>query len=406
MRSLLIVGLAAALAAAGCGDDSALSPLSQGGGGAGGAGGGQGGEGGTPVVAPPWVEGPEILVDGEDTVSESCRTELCQHNENVDMTVWNGSTWLVHRTAESQILGDNSSLRVYQSTDDGLTFDRTAILPAVTGRDIRDPSFYQVGSTLYMKAIARVPSLQPHDAGTDSITMGTSTTDGIHWTDFSPIGPEMWSFWRVKEQAGVYYSAAYEDGDLAVKLFSSTDGVNWTAGPLIYDVSADTPLETELTFMPSGKLLALVRMDGTDDELLGDAGRLRTKICWADPPYSTFSCPSEFDGQRLDGPLSFFHDDRLFVIARRHLHDGTIRKRTSLFEITGDFDDGGALGIEVWGDLPSAGDTSYAGYAPVDADHIVTAWYSSDIAQDPDWILGMISASNIWKADIDFSKLQ
>jgi len=38
--------------------------------------------------------------------------------------------------------------------------------------------------------------------------------------------------------------------------------------------------------MPSGKLLALVRMDGTDAELLGDMGRLRTKICWADTSYA------------------------------------------------------------------------------------------------------------------------
>jgi hypothetical protein len=29
-------------------------------------------------------------------------------------------------------------------------------------------------------------------------------------------------------------------------------------------------------------MLALVRMDGTDAELLGDQGRLRTKICWSD----------------------------------------------------------------------------------------------------------------------------
>jgi hypothetical protein len=59
-------------------------------------------------------------------------------------------------------------------------------------------------------------------------------------------------------------------------------------------------------------------MDGTDAELLGDQGRLRTKVCWSDPPYASFSCPSEFDGQRLDGPVSFFWSGRIFVIARKH----------------------------------------------------------------------------------------
>jgi hypothetical protein len=72
----------------------------------------------------------------------------------------------------------------------------------------------------------------------------------------------------------------------------------------VYGASEDTPLETELVFTPSGKLLALVRMDGAGDELLGDVGRLRTKVCWADAPYATFTCPDELVGQRLDGPLS------------------------------------------------------------------------------------------------------
>src|SRR5262249_23705403 len=83
----------------------------------------------------------------------------------------------------------------------------------------------------------------------------------------------------------------YEDGDLSVRLFSSTDGETWTMGPEIYGVAADTPLETEIVFMPSGRMLALVRVDGTDDELLGNRGRLRTIACWASAPYDTFRCP-------------------------------------------------------------------------------------------------------------------
>ena len=78
--------------------------------------------------------------------------------------------------------------------------------------------------------------------------------------------------------------AAYEDGDKSVVLYHSADGLAWTKGPLVYGVVEDTPLETELTFMKSGKLLALVRMDGHDTEYLGTEGRLRTKICWADAP--------------------------------------------------------------------------------------------------------------------------
>ena len=115
--------------------------------------------------------------------------------------------------------------------------------------------------------------------------------------------------------------------------------------------------------MPSGKLLALVRIDGNDDELLGNAGRLRTKVCWASPPFADFDCSRELDGVRLDGPVAFFHGARLFVIARKHFIEPRDRKRTALYELTGDLDGGDARDHE-HGELPSAGDTSYAGVAP------------------------------------------
>jgi hypothetical protein len=157
--------------------------------------------------------------------------------------------------------------------------------------------------------------------------------------------------------------------------------------------------------MKSGKLLALVRMDGTDDELLGDTGRLRTAICWADPPYDKFACPSAFMAQRLDGPLTFFHGDRVFVVARNHLQ-GTGKKRTALFEITGDYEHGGALDIKEWGELPSAGDTSYAGAADLDADRTLVTWYSGDLERDEGWALGMFNLTDIWQGTIDFTKLK
>src|SRR5262249_19629982 len=149
------------------------------------------------------------------------------------------------------------------------------------------------------------------------------------------IGPPGWGFWRVVERGGRYYSAAYEDGDLRVVLYRSNDGEHWTAGPEIYGVSADTPLETELSFTPAKRMLALVRMDGTDSELLGNQGRLRTKVCWAKKPYDSFACPQELNGVRLDGPVAFHWKNRLFVIARKHLAGPEVRKRTALYEITG-----------------------------------------------------------------------
>ena len=343
-----------------------------------------------------------MRVQGVGVTQLDCRAGVCSHNENTDLIRFQGDVFLVHRTAVSQILGPNSSLRISRSQDEGGTFDLQAILPAVNDRDLRDPHFYVLGDRLHLKALSRLPVTSSRDSNVDTVSLHSDSNDGVHWSPFTGISPHGWSVWRIKEHDGICYSAAYQDGDRSVDLYRSPDGVTWTRVSQVYGVAADTPLETELAFMPSGRLLALVRMDGTDAELLGMQGRLRTKVCWADAPYTSFDCPQELAGQRLDGPLMFFWNARLFVVARKHLGpDG--RKRTSIFELTGM--DQGTLAIREVRELPSAGDTAYAGGVQLVDGRMLLSWYSSDLHRDPDWVYGQISASDIWTAVVDPSRL-
>jgi hypothetical protein len=225
---------------------------------------------------------------------------------------------------------------VYRSPDRRRTFQLRAVIPAPAGRDIRDPCLYIVGDPLFIKAITRLPGFAFRDKGAGSISVETDSRDGRRWSRTRPIGPEDWGFWRVAQHGRVYYSTAYEDGDLRTVLYRSIDGRRWTAGPEIYGVSADTPLEATLAFSPSGThLLALVRLDGTNFELLGNRGRLRTKVRWSRAPFRKFTCPQTLNGVRLDGAVTFYWGQRLFVIARKHLRGPEIRKRTALYEITG-----------------------------------------------------------------------
>src|SRR4051794_15412594 len=117
LAGMVRLGLACALAfaLAGCGGtDERVTPVGTGGGG----GSGGAGAGGAPIDAPAWVIDPHIEVSGLDNINNTeCRDAICQHNENTDLLGWNGVTWLVHRTANSQVLGPNSSLHVYKSTD-------------------------------------------------------------------------------------------------------------------------------------------------------------------------------------------------------------------------------------------------------------------------------------------------
>jgi hypothetical protein len=359
-----------------------------------------GGGGGDPITDA------HIIVDGLDSTVTDCRTGICPHNENTDLTVFDGATYLVHRTAMSQVLGPNSSLRISRSDDHGRTWNLLKVLPAIDNRDLRDPCFYVIDGKLAIKALTRLPVSSFRDSGVDTIAVGSISPDGGQtWGPLETIGPETWSYWRIRDDAaGVHYAAAYEDGDKSVALFSSVDGTHWTHSAEIYGHAEDTPLETELVFMPTGRLLALVRMDGTDQELLGNVGRLRTKVCWALPPYTAWDCSRELDGVRLDGPVAFFHGARLFVVARKHFIEEAGRKRTALYELTGDFN-GGDLSIIEHAELPSAGDTSYAGVAPIDRDRVLVTWYSSPVMFDAAWATAIFGASDIWQATLDLSRL-
>jgi hypothetical protein len=353
-----------------------------------------------------WLSEPRVLVDGNHSAATDCRSQICRHNENTDLAAYDGATYLVHRTALSQILGPNSSLLVSRSDDHGKTWRRLAVIPALAGRDLRDPSFYQIGGQLAIKALTRRQVNSLRDSDVDTVAVGATSSDaGQTWSPFVPIGPPTWSFWRIRDDArGMHYTAAYEDGDRSVALFASSDGTHWTQRARIYGRAEDTPLETELVFMPSGKLLALVRLDGNDVELFGNAGRLRTRVCWAEPPFTAWDCSRELHGVRLDGPVAFFHGARLFVIARKHFLEPENRKRTAIYELTGDLD-GGDLAIAERGELPSAGDTAYAGVAPIDRDRVLVTWYSSPVAADDSWIVGALGPTDIWQATIDLSQL-
>lgn len=360
-----------------------------------------------------WLIEPRVLVPGVGVTATDCRTAVCKHNENTDLTAWDGAIYLVHRTAESQVLGPNSSLRVLRSDDGGASFAHLATIAAPTAatrpdlgdRDLRDPHFLVIGGQLAIKALVRLPVRSTRDTGVDTVSVVTTSPDGGRtWTPLARIGPPGWGFWRSRVHDGVHYAGAYEDGDLRIRLFSSPDGLTWTAGAVVFDVAADTPLEPELVFLPSGRLLVFFRLDGSDAEILGAEGRLRTQVCWAEPPYDRFDCPQVLDGVRLDGPVAFWHRERLFVVARKHVLGLDNRKRTSLYELTGALA-GGPLGVVDHGDLPSAGDTAYAGVVPVGADRWLVSWYASDLAADSPWVLAIFEASDVWLATLDLAAL-
>ena len=109
---------------------------------------------------------------------------------------WKGAIWLVHRTANSQVLGPNCALHVWRTADGGGSFQHQASILAPTDRDLRDPHFYAVGGELFIKALTRLPVTSARDSDVDTVAVATHSPDGVSWTALAPIGPHGWSAGR------------------------------------------------------------------------------------------------------------------------------------------------------------------------------------------------------------------
>lgn len=321
------------------------------------------------------------------------------HNENTDLIVWKGKTWLVFRGGETTQVGSPTArLKVYASADAGDHFTLQAEI-FQPERDIRDPKFLIQGDVLTIYAISRVPGGHVRDDGGLAWTVRSETKDGIHWSAPVKIYDELWGFWRYARHGGTWYATGYNDGDTQVGFFSSKDGKAWQKVSLIVDSAADVPSEAELQFF-GDTAVSLVRLDN-GKSLLAEG---HTAICVAQPPYATWDCGRVLD-KRLDGPAWFAHKRRQFVIARKHLPDQ--RKRTAIYELKGNLaDPKAAIELVELAELQSAGDTSYVGVAPIAGDQFLVSWYSSDIPTDDIWGLAMFEPSDIWLGWVDFAKLK
>ena len=74
------------------------------------------------------------------------------------------------------------------------------------------------------------------------------------------------------------------------------------------------------------------------------------------------------------------------------------RKRTALFEVRED-------GLAYLTDLPSSGDTSYAGLV-MDNEYAYVSYYTSPPNHDYGWILGMFLSTSVRIAKIDLHEME
>jgi len=346
------------------------------------------------------------------------------HNENTAMIRLHGRILLAFRGGEGGQIGSaRARIKIFESRDHGRTFTLLCEVNANNlpgGRDIRDPKLVEMGGRLFLYAISRVPGFHYRDLGGQAWTIRAESADGGRtWSapvrtyqDVDATGVEtFWGFWRYTQrrytQAGRHrrtlFATGYQDGDTAVGLFASDDGITWEKRSTIIASYNDVPSEAELQFFGKNHdtAVALVRLD--DQDILADG---HTAICTSQDPFVTWECGRRIE-QRLDGPtwvVRRAHERvRSFVFARKHLP--CTFKRTAIYELRGDLTDpGAAIQVCEIQELKSSGDTAYTSLAPLSRNRSLLAWYSSPVDQELPWFQGISSPSDIWLADVAFAR--
>ncbi len=319
------------------------------------------------------------------------------HNSNTDMIYWRGAFYMIHASSPWHF-GSNECKLVLHRSPDAKAWETVAEFHAPGGDDIRDPKFAAIGDRLFLYVL-----INDSVMATPESTSMTYSTDGAEWADLREIGPKGWLFWRPKTRDNItWYCPAYwhEHGKSA--LLKSTDGENWEHVSIIHEGDAND--ETDCEFLPDGRLVATARLEVVPDTIFGN--RLgRTLIATAGPPYEHWLYATSYT-TRLDGPYLFAYKGQLYAFGRRNpdpnywpTNTASVlgRKRTALYKVDPE-------GLAWLSDLPSAGDTSYAGVV-IDGDTAYASYYTSDITRDWPWIIGMLSPSEIRMVKIDLPSL-
>ena len=323
------------------------------------------------------------------------------HNSNTDLIHHRGQFLLVH-AASPYHMGSSDCRLIVRRSADARRWEKLAEL-RMPGEDIRDPKFAVIAGKLFLYALP--------NRGFYAVPYGTvySTSEtGEQWSPFERVvlegtEPEGWLFWRPKTRdQRTWYVPAYWNRHGRSILLQSEDGVRWKRVSEIWFGEGND--ETDIEWLPDGRLLATARLEVTPDRLLGNRDA-STLLATAAPPYERWSYHKS-RVTRLDGPALFAYDGRIYAVARyqagargalTRLGGSFSRKRTSLFLVEPER-------LVRLSDLPSAGDTSYAGVVLKD-DSLFASYYTSDIRRDYPWILGMVLPTDIRMAQVPLDRL-
>ena len=284
------------------------------------------------------------------------------HNAFTDLIRFNNKWYCTFREGSGHVPGTNGIVRILVS-EDGQNWYSAARL-SERGVDLRDPKLsittdgrlmITMGGSYYQgkKLLKRIPKVAFLDkkgktfSPVQDVQIDTRIQSNQDW---------LWRVtWNKQWGYGVLYQANEEEWK--IYLVYTTDGINYTY--LTRFTLDGKPNETTLRFLADGEtLVALVRREGEDQ--MGMIGHSK-------PPYHDWKW-SKLD-HRLGGPNFWvLEDGSLLEATRTYKPNKTYGLQLSRIDVKGTH----TPLIE----LPSGGDTSYAGLYQM-GEHLYVSYYSS-----------------------------
>jgi hypothetical protein len=333
---------------------------------------------------------PSLAIDHRVAVRDG------MHNSNTDLAYWRGHYYLIHASSPWHLASSSCKLVLWRSRD-ARVWERVRDF-RVPETDIRDPKLASIGGRLFLYALPN-EALEPRPYETQL----AHSQDGESWSELRTVEPEGWLFWKPRSRNNrTWYVPAYVRGMGKAILLSSEDGESWSEVSVIHE--GDGASETDMEFLPDGRMIATVRLE-FEARWRGQK-ESATLIAVAGPPYKQWQ-KTVSHVTRLDGPSLFASGGKVYALGRHHPGSGGLlnrpggvlgRKRTALYQVEPD-------GLTYLSDLPSAGDTAYAGTV-VRGGELIASYYTNDITRDFPWILGMFRESEIRIARIGTARIE
>lgn len=343
-----------------------------------------------------------------DNISKEIK--IRNSNNNLDVAKFKGRYYVAFRTAPTHFPSGRAALYIISSVDlENWTLEHEIR----HGYDLREPRFIEYNDKLlfYYFEGSRLPFRF------DPRHMWMMMYDpSIGWQEKKNIGLDGYVPWRLRTRNDTLYLSAYYGKGLYssghtsdLRLFISTDGVNWQTLTENPQVKGENSEEGEFIFDSEGTLWATVRLE-SEGSLIACADKGSPGEWYVN--YSKY---------KYDSALMFCHDEDVYVVSRRNV-DGTMAKaprwlpenirekynllkywvttkKTALFRLNRS-----TMELDHIMDFPSTGDTAFPGIVQMDENNFLLMNYSSNIHDKKrNWISGQLGKTYIYWTILKFS---